>query len=162
MKPIIVLCGKSGSGKDYLSTCFNLRRNIGNTTRQPREGETNYNYYSKDYYEHSLNYDTIVTPTYYVNNYYWVWLSDFESKDSDYTVANFEGVRSLVNDIRSGKIKRNVKFIYVECSLYRRIKNMRKRKDSFKNIFKRLRADRIEFKGAKDFILNNKGYLIKI
>jgi guanylate kinase len=162
MKSIIVLCGKSGSGKDYLATLFNLKRNIGNTTRDARQGENNYKYYSKEYYIKNVDKSKIVTPTYYADNFYWVWLKDFESEKFDYTVANFEGVQDLVRDIESGKIKREVKFIYFDCPLYKRIFNMMKRGDSFKNIFKRLKVDRKEFKGAKQFILKNKGYLIKL
>ena len=162
-KPIVVLCGKSGSGKDYLANCFNLKRNVGNTTRQARKNEKDYNYYTKDYYLNDVDKSKIVTPTLYNDNYYWVWLKDFESEKFEYTVANFEGIRDLYNDINSGKITRKVKFIYVKCSLVKRIKNMRKRGDTFKDILKRLRTDKIEFKGAEDFVVNElKGKLIKM
>ena len=49
---------------------------------------------------------------------------------------------------------RPIQFIYVDCSLFKRIKNMRKRNDSWKKIIQRIYNDQKAFKGAKEFIQN--------
>ena len=41
MKPLLLLIGKSGSGKDFISQLFNSSNVISHTTREPREGEVN-------------------------------------------------------------------------------------------------------------------------
>jgi len=160
MKPLIIFCGRSGSGKDYVAQALGLVSVIGNTTRQPRKGEKNYNYYTKKYYEEDVDKNTIATPTTYCNNYYWTWIKDIENAKYDYSIVDFNGIKDFVKDLRAGKIRRQIQLIYVECPWYRRAKNMHRRGDSYKSIIKRILNDRKSFAGAKEFILQNHGFLL--
>ena len=160
MKEILVFCGKSGSGKDYIPKLLNLKQCPGNTTRIPRDTDMDYTFFSKEQYEKEINKNKIVIPTNYCDNYYWTNLADFENEQFDFIVANVEGVIDLLKDVKIGKITRPIKFIYVKCSMFRRIQNMRSRGDSIKNIYKRLHNDQKDFYYAKKIIFNNKGFLL--
>lgn len=161
MKKMVVICGKSGSGKNFIPDLFNMKYVRGNTTRQPRKNDPEgIFYWTKQYFEQEIDYKDIVIPTYYCDNYYWTDLEDFNNENYDYCIADLKGVNDLIKDITNDKIKRPIQFIYFKCSLLKRIKNMRSRGDSYKDIFDRVRRDRINFKGAEKKVLNNNGIVL--
>lgn len=154
IKPILVICGKSGSGKNYiLEQIMLLEYTPGNTTRDPRENDPELQYWTKEYVK--MNYDELIKLAPYIvnysGNYYWTELSVFNNPEYDFTVVEPNGIKQLVKLQES---IRPMQIVYVDCSLFKRIKNMRRRKDSWKKILERVLNDRKTFKGMKDYIKN--------
>jgi len=127
MKEILVFCGKSGSGKDYIPKLLNLKQCPGNTTRIPRDTDMDYTFFSKEQYEKEINKNKIVIPTNYCDNYYWTNLADFENEQFDFIVANVEGVIDLLKDVKIGKITRPIKLFIKDFIMIKKIFIMQKK-----------------------------------
>lgn len=162
MKKVFIVVGKSGSGKNYIMDLLGHQLVPGNTTRDKRPTDHSYSYFSKIYYNRHVNKEDIIIPTEYCGNNYWTWRSDYYDASFDYVIPNLEGLKSLVEDYESGRLFRPYKIIYIKCPLIKRIKNMRKRKDSWKNIFIRIKNDRKDFKGGEKFVKDHGGFFINV
>ncbi|MGL4850952.1 MAG: hypothetical protein ACRC28_18855 [Clostridium sp.] len=139
-KELILVVGKSASGKDYIvdKACdrYGMSKVISKTTRQPRyEGEDTHIFASE--YIRDCEYYSAIAKTVFNGNYYWTTKKDLEGKD--FYIIDPKGVESMDTE--------NCIVIYLEIGLFTRIRQMFKRGDKIKNIISRLWNDRKEFKG---------------
>lgn len=148
---MILIVGKSGSGKSYLAKILNLNQVISRTTRRIRKNEIDG--IDKHFLNESafnLDYDMgkVMAMTKINGHYYWAIDEDFEGKD--YYIIDPDGTRymreySLIP----------ITIVYIKTPIYRRIYRMRKRGDSLLKIFQRLFSDIKTFKNIEyDYVLN--------
>jgi guanylate kinase len=145
-KNLTLVCGKSGSGKDYLTNIFGCKMVISHTTRPKRDGEINgvHKHFHKivceDYRKDFVAY------TKRGKNEYWVSSNDLF--DADFYIIDPPGILYLLeNDIIQKRF--NIKIVYINCPWYKRIFNMRIRGEKWKNIFERLMIDHHDFQSLK-------------
>ena len=150
-KPLILVIGKSGSGKNYIvdKICddFSKKNTISRTTRKPRyEGEKGHLFVSNE--QADKEFSNAIAKTIFCGNRYYTLKEDLDK--SDIYIIDRDGVYSMQNS--------NIDFItvYLKVSLINRIKNMRKRGDKVLDIFKRVINDFFMFRGFKgDIELTN-------
>lgn len=163
MKPLICIVGCSGVGKDYLSYSFCLNRIPSYTTRKIRINEVpgvSHVYVDENFYN-EFDKNNIAAWTLFAGNYYWTSIDQLEDLQYDVYIIDPEGVYNLISIYNQGKIKRNIKIVYVKTNIIKRIYNMFNRGDSIKQIFKRLINDRKPFnKFEKEF--KGKYFLVKV
>jgi len=173
-KPITIIVGKSGSGKNYIPEALGLTLTPGYTTRELRPTDN-----SCLKRMESLNIDEvkdfICGETFFNDNWYFTYIEDFNNYKYDFVILSKEGLQNILikKEFQKEFFKKNEKnfreflirdynIIYIECTLIKRFLNMYKRGDSLKNIIKRLIHDRKAFKGIKQIVLNNDGKIIKL
>jgi guanylate kinase len=150
MRPITLLVGCSGTGKNYIASVFNLTSLPSFTTRPQREKETpgvehefvtmtSWNsVYSKQ--------KNVVAKTFFAGNWYWGMKEQVENENYDVYIIDPAGVRYFLENF-GDKINRQYTIVYIKASLYKRIKNMRERKDPWSKVLERLVNDFKEFRG---------------
>lgn len=122
-KNIILLYGKSGSGKDYLCDILGLERVVSYTTRPQRyEEEHGVQHYFVTLAEAGVMIPDAVSLTKFDGNYYWATLDEILIK-SVY-IIDFKGIQSFKRTIGSRIIYR---IVTVEAPWYRRLYRMFKR-----------------------------------
>lgn len=149
-RPIILLVGKSGTGKNYVAEVFHLTSIPSFTTRPKREKETNglehefvtINSWNTVYSKQK----NVAAKTFFDGNWYWGMLEQIENKDYDVYIIDPAGAKFFIDNFGQ-TVKRTFSVIYLKASLFKRIKNMRKRKDPWNKIIKRLFNDIKEFHG---------------
>lgn len=147
-----LLIGKSGSGKDYIANklceTLSLTRVDSRTTRKKRKGIDRHIFVSNE--QADKEFDRAVAKTVFDGNRYYVLEEDLIGKDI--YIIDLEGIKSL-----KGK-EIDYKVLYIDTSWFIRMINMRKRGDTWKAIFLRLKHDRAAYKGIKseaDYIFKN-------
>lgn len=144
MKEIVLLTGKSGSGKSYISEkiCndFNKKEVISRTTRKPRfKGENTHLFVTNE--QADKEFDKALAKTIFDGNRYYILEKDLSYKDlyiiDPYGVKSFE--------------KNNIYFktVYLDVPLWTRIKQMHHRGDTIKMIIRRVINDHKMFKNFK-------------
>lgn len=173
-KSLLIIVGKSGSGKNYIASCMKLMYTKGYTTRPPRQNDdSNLLSISKSEAESFINKKLVCGETYYNGNTYFHKIEDVNNIEYDYIILSKEGLKNFINRFNEKmgvavelnikyNINRKVEYIYIDCPFYKRIINMRKRGDSFKDIFKRIKNDMFDFKGAKEMVISNGGKVINM
>jgi guanylate kinase len=156
---MILLCGKSGSGKDYIADALDLRLVVSRTNRERRLGEiagVHKKFISKpkrfrgafDWYLFIKEDEKTIAHTLRENKYiYWTEKGDLIGKNA--YIIDKPGIEELLKNTELCDLF-NFKVVYVKCGLLKRIRNMRKRKESWRNVFSRIIEDRKSFKGIKD------------
>jgi guanylate kinase len=147
----IILCGKSGSGKDFLLETFNLKQVCTHTTRPKRDYEINgvHKWFHKeeDLLSHGAFFPVFpegtVATTQRGNFIYWTELSDFKNP-ADIWIIDVPGILSIAEEH-----KHRFKVVYLDAPLWRRIINMRLRKEPWLSILKRVWIDHKDFKALK-------------
>lgn len=147
---MILLVGKSGTGKNYLCQALQLNSIPSYTTRPKRSSEMeerehifSINETFKEHFEKKK----VIAFTTYCNNYYWSTNEQFENPLYDAYIIDPEGITFIKEyEYVNGKMKRGYGIVYLKASVFKRIKNMRKRGDSYINIFKRIINDAKAFK----------------
>lgn len=147
-KEIILLVGKSGSGKDYFVNTFNMKQIVTHTTRPKRVAETNG--VDKWFHKTVSTQDASTFVAYTTRGKYHYWCSIDDLDLGDIFIIDVPGVKTLLNNKISKKFF-TFKVVYIECSLFKRIKNMLKRKESIKSIISRLIIDHRDFKPIYDY-----------
>lgn len=143
---MILLCGKSGTGKDYLVKTFNLKPVVSHTTRKPRENETNG--ISKWFHDsYSSNKKNQIAYTYFNFHHYWATTDDLYLKDVYIIDAN--GIAFMKNKYGK-KFDKNFTIVYLSCAWYKRLYRLIKR-DGLKQGLKRFINDITAFKDIKKF-----------
>jgi len=148
-KPLVVIVGKSGTGKNYLCKSLLLNSLPSYTTRPKRVDEIDgVEHYFTDMKEWELfsKSDQTTACTCYNNNYYWSVKNQIENYDYDAYIINPEGVASIFRYRENMTLSRDFTVVYFKASVFKRIKNMRKRKDSWSSIFERIINDYNAFK----------------
>lgn len=155
---MIILTGKSGSGKDtvaaILSRDYGYKHIVSYTTRDKRIADidkVSYNFITKEKFEELLKQGFFAEHTFYNGNYYGMALKDVD--DNKVVLVEPEGFRQL----KAKKNLHNISF-FLEVPDKVRIKRMKFRGDTKENIAKRIETDKKVFEGLDketDFIINN-------
>ena len=149
MKNITLLCGKSGSGKDYISQALDLKLICTHTTRPKRSYEINGFhkwFHMIDEIPHFTAWN-IVAHTKRGKYYYWTWLEDLKS--GDVYIIDIPGIKAILNhEYASYHFK--FKVVYLDCPLHKRIINMLKRGEKVIDIINRLYIEYKDFKPIKN------------
>jgi len=145
----IILCGKSGSGKDFLLETFNLKQVCTHTTRPKRDYEINgvHKWFSPfltlSDIKRIKSLSTTVATTQRGNYFYWTDIDDFKNP-ADIWIIDVPGILSIAEEH-----KRRFKVVYLDAPLWRRVINMRLRKEPWLSILKRVWIDHKDFKALK-------------
>lgn len=149
----IIICGHSGSGKDFLLRQLKdkgLKTSIKVTTRPKRQNETEaVNYYFKSLDEFK-NLDLIVNQDFYNDKgelwKYGILKEDFSNSQA--FILTPGEINQLSSDVRKGCF---VVFLDIDRNI--RESRISNRKDHNDSIKRRLDADEIDFKDFKDYDL---------
>lgn len=141
-KPLILLVGKSGSGKTYLSEFlskhYGMKMLNSYTTRPPRTNEKNGHIFIS--YKDYVALKNKVATTYYHGNYYCA--TQEQCDEADIYVIDPNGVKSFQRHYDG---KRQYKVVYLKIGWAIRLYRMIKRGDGIVNAVKRIVYDRKEF-----------------
>ena len=141
-KPLILLVGKSGSGKTtiakYLQNHYGMTMLESYTTRKPRyEGERGHEFVSYEFY---LTPSNKVAHTYFDGNHYWA--TQEQCDNSDVYVIDPDGVKSFRRNYNS---TRPYIIVYLKINALTRVFRMMKRGDGFTKAVKRILHDGKKF-----------------
>ena len=145
MKPLLLLMGKSGSGKDFISQLFNSKNVISHTTREPREGEVNGVskwFETKDSMD-DLMIQQVLAYTEIEGNVYCATIKDVE--DKDVYIIDPAGVEFFKGQAEIFNYKRPITVLYIYAVWYKRLYRM-VRRDGLSKAVKRFWSDRATFK----------------
>ena len=148
MKPLLLLIGKSGSGKDFISQLFNSRNVVSHTTREPREGEVNgVNkwFETKDSMK-ELILRQVLAYTKIEGNVYCATIADVE--DKDVYIIDPAGVEFFKEQAEIFNYKRPITVLYIYAVWYKRLYRMIRR-DGVSKAVKRFWSDRVTFKNLQ-------------
>lgn len=141
-KPIILLVGKSGSGKNYFTKFakenMSMDEVISRTTREPRyEGEDTHLFVNMEQAKRETK--KSLAYTYYCGNHYYVLKEDLE--DKAFYVIDSRGVETFKNNCH------NIPYlvVYYNVSCWKRAWRMFKRGDNIRKIIERLVNDHKDF-----------------
>lgn len=141
-KNLTLICGKSGSGKDYLTKMFGCKMVVSHTTRPKRPCEINgvHKHFHKTVHEADRKYFVAYTK----RGEYEYWVSPNDLFDADFYIIDPAGIVFLLqNDMIQKRF--NIKIIYIDCPWCKRIANMRKRGEDWQIIAERLLIDHKAF-----------------
>lgn len=143
-KPLILLVGKSGSGKTTVAEClekyFHLKMLESYTTREPRyENERGHIFITQSEY---LTLKNKLATTYFNGNYY--CCTQEQCDEADVYVIDPHGVKTFE---RNYKGDRKTVIVYLQIGMWMRFYRMLKRGDGFKKAVGRLWNDYNEFYG---------------
>jgi len=157
-RELILLVGKSGSGKDYLSNALGLRKVVSRTTRPMRSGEENGVSHLFVTIQEMVQYpkNLVVAYTEFDGHTYCALRQDFSGKDV--YIIDPVGVEYFLKH-SSSVLRRSVRIVYVKCSNIKILRRLIKR-DGFKNAIRRFKHDykiynEFEKKRKIDSIINN-------
>lgn len=144
MDKLYFIVGASGSGKDYIvnKICESgeYKKVISRTTRLPRKNEKNSHIFVSNE-QADKEFENALFKTKFDNNRYYVLSEDLEGKDF-YIIDPYGVVSAPVNVF----LKYNVRVVYIKETWFKRACNMFKRGDKIKDIIRRLKNDKKEFK----------------
>ena len=144
-KKMLLIAGKSGSGKTYISRLFGLNLVVSNTTRPMRKNASGVAIEKDgvDYHFHKVNklppFNKFCAHTKRDSYYFWVTPADL--KGCDAFIVDVPGIQEM-KEFYGVKFYDLFEIIYLDCPLWKRIRNMRRRGSSWFQIFRRFRADR--------------------
>ena len=150
--------GKAGSGKDSLMKAIlhhdtekNLNEIISYTTRPIREGEQegiNYHYVSNEEFSQLVLENKMLEATVFNSWGYGTAINSLNENKINIGVFNPAGIESLMKDSRI-----NLKVFYIEASDKERlIRQLSRESDpNIEEIFRRFKADEIDFSDLSDF-----------
>lgn len=141
-KPLILLVGKSGSGKttvaEYLEKHYGMKMLESYTTRAPRyDGERGHEFVSHEFY---LKPSHKVAHTYFDGNHYWATQEQCDA--SDVYVIDPDGVKAFRRNYNS---PRPYVVMYLKVNAVTRLLRMMKRGDGLKKSISRIIHDRKKF-----------------
>ena len=152
-KELILLCGKSGSGKDYLIKALGLSQVISHTERPMRKNEVNG--VDKWFHEEGT-YDSIKSMFKIIahtkRGYCNYWTTKEDLKDKDVYIIDPPGIKYLKENVKDI----NFRVVYLDCPEPQRIINMKERGDSLEEIEERIEIENEDFKDIEsmaDFIV---------
>jgi len=150
--PLIILCGKSGSGKStvakYLTEKYGLKEIKSYTTREKRyEDEDTHIFVDKNEYEKQKAAGNIIAETYFAGNYYFTTKSQIE--ENDLVVWDKTGIEEY-KELQKTQNVRDCEIFYIDTPKEELIRRMQKRGDSSEMIKQRIEHDEIAFRGCKE------------
>lgn len=150
--PIIIICGKSGSGKStvakYLTDKYKLKEIKSYTTRNKRyENEDTHIFTNKKEYEKEKSEENIIAETYFAGNYYFTTKKQIE--ENDIVVWDKAGIEEYKN-LQKQKPVRDCRVFFIDTPEEELIRRMKQRGDTSNMIRNRIEHDRLAFKGCKN------------
>ncbi len=176
---ITILCGKSGSGKDYISkrmiSDYDYIPIVSWTSRPIRENETEgveYHFCSRREFEYMIEKDKLIEYRTYntlYNGFEDVWFyglvkEEFDKNKNYIVILDLKGAKSFMDYVG----KDNCTIFYIDCSDKTRTDRANKRGSFDETEWnRRLKADEKDFafdkmKGIIDFIIDNENTSIEI
>lgn len=172
-KPLYLIVGASGSGKDTIvnTMCseLNLKKVKSYTTREPRDEDDyeNHLFSTREEYKCDREQGGIVAETIFHSNYYWATKEQIDN--SDFYIIDPRGVKRLKNIypmLTPSQLQRDVIVVYVKTHFWERLQRMFHRaRHSGQSIsqaiwttLKRFWNDLDEFTGFEhkaDFVVHN-------
>lgn len=156
-KSLILLVGKSGSGKDYIADTFCLKKVVSRTTRPIRVGET-------DGVDHvfvtpeemgKYSFSQVVAYTKFDGKEYCALRNDLNGKNV--YILDPAGIDYFERAVRKHSIRRNISIVYVKSPWFRRLYRMIRR-DS---LWKSMRRIVHDYKAFKKFEKGNSYRVIR-
>ena len=146
-RPLILLAGKSGSGKDYWTKKLKLSPVVSYTTRPIRAGETQgveHYFVNEDVYN-AFDKKLIIAYTFFNGNHYWSTLDEVENKDV--YIIDFAGIEFMLNHPLINRDQ--IAIMYIDLSKGKCIANMIKRGDDYNKAVSRAEHDEDAFDMSK-------------
>lgn len=156
-KDLILIVGKSGTGKTFFKRIFQFDAVISYTTRSKRIDEKqNIDYKfitNKEYQDLILKKDFIRIAENDINgDKYFTTIEEILKREI--YIIDKKGVDSLKEEITQHNVPRQLLVVYLKCNLLKRLYRMIKRGDSIQKCFKRLRHDAKSYKNVQfDFLI---------
>ena len=137
---MILLCGKSGSGKSTFVKSSRMKEVISHTTRLPRAGEIN----GVDKWFHEWKYGAkgVIAETFFNGFHYWVTEDDLV--DKDVFIVDIKGIQ-FMQQLYKNTFDENFKVWYITCNPITRLYRLIKR-DGYKKAISRFIHDVKAFK----------------
>ena len=147
---MIVLCGKSGSGKNAIRKALineGLKPLVTYTTRPMRPGEedgVDYHFVTDDeFFKMRRDSKFVEWTSYKVESGVWYYGTPVASHDNVVAILNPDGIKTIKRE--------NNLIVYVSCPQELRIKRCRERGDSYERILNRTFRDMNDFAGAEEW-----------
>lgn len=144
IKKMKLIVGRSGSGKTYITRALGISCVVSNTTRPIRKDKqgnpiekngVDYNFFN------SCPVKEKTCPAYTERDGYKFWATEADLKGKDAFIIDVPGVERLMA-YYTLDFKERFDVVYINCPLWKRIRNMRKRSMPWINIIRRLWVDR--------------------
>ena len=138
-RPLILLAGKSGSGKNYWADRLQLNPVVSYTTRPMRTGETDgveHHFVSEEFYK-AFDKRNIIAYTFFNGNHYWATIDEAETKDV--YIIDFAGIEYMLKHPLINRDK--IIVVYIDLSKGRCVSNMLKRGDDLNKAMERAEHD---------------------
>lgn len=138
-RPLILLAGKSGSGKNYWVSKLQLNPVISYTTRAMRKGETQgvEHYFVDEETYKSFDKEMIVAYTFFNGNHYWTTYDEIENKDV--YIIDFAGIEYMLKHPSVNRDK--IVIMYIDVTNGQCVANMIKRGDDYGKAMERATHD---------------------
>ena len=152
---MIVICGKSGSGKDTIAKALlrlGLQRTITYTTRPRRKGEVDgetYHFVSDEKFQSLIDTDFIIETTEYkvATGETWRYGTPFSGLDENkFIIMNPDGVKAILH---YPEYNPTIFFLYADDKV--RLQRLEQRGDSVEEVHRRMIADEKDFANIKDY-----------
>lgn len=138
-RPLILLAGKSGSGKNYWVDKLQLNPVVSYTTRPMRNGETQgveHHFVSEQEYQ-KFDKTQIVAYTFFNGFHYWTTYDEVENKDV--YIIDFAGIDYMLKNPRINRDK--IIIMYIDSTNGQCVANMIKRGDDYGKAMERASHD---------------------
>lgn len=166
MKPLYLIVGPSGSGKNFFCSKMHFTTIPSYTTRPRRANEVDgvehifvdKEKFLQDYKNGNM---ILVAFTIYCDNLYWTTKDMLLDMKYDSYIIDPNGLAYLLTH-NAHILTRPYSIIYIKCNICKRIWRMYKRGDTITQIIKRIITDYKEFKLMKPLIAQYKNNIISI
>lgn len=164
-KPLLLVIGKSGTGKNFLCNAFEISSIPSYTTRKKRSTETNlveHIFVSlKDWEKMKANNEVVVS-TFFAGNYYWTTLKQLNNEHYSAYIIDPNGYYDMIEYYKQKTMTRPLKIIYIKSSVLKRVLHMLQRGDNFIKVIERIIHDMFEFYGFEKHAKKMKYLIIKV
>lgn len=160
MNKKIILFGRSGTGKDYLIDCFQLKKVRSYTTREKRFNELNmpeheltHTFITKEKFKELEKTQKFVAKGFLFGNYYGA--TEYMIEENDVYIIDPDSTHLLYNHYGSDRFNEEFQVINIRAKYWTRYDNMMKREDTSsikkwwqarKRVLDRLKKDKELFK----------------
>jgi len=138
---MILLLGKNGSGKSYISNnlqTMGIKKSVSYTTREKRPNEIDsidYHFVTVEQFQEMIRKNLFIEYNYFNGNYYGTASSNIDENDIILSGGNIK--KEILPYIDS--------IYYIDCNLNKRFERMLKRKDSLEQVFNRISGENKEY-----------------